>query len=235
MRLVSLKIILDKVLRDSLFNGLSFEQAIDYCISFFSFVDVSELYIDKFIELPFEDYRAELPIDLVNINQVMINNYPSRYATDTFHLAYKDLPIGSNFESQSIIKRPADLTFKVQGDYIYASIDSGTFSLSYKAIPIDEEGYPLIPDNPTLHRALQTFVELSYLRILWRNNKVSDKVYQDAQQLYYFAVGAYETDARKLDLSKSEVIANLNTILPRRSEFINRYRNLGTAEYWKTR
>ena len=93
----------------------------------------------------------------------------------------------------------------------------------------------MIPDNPTLHRALQAYVELEYLKILWRNSKVTDKVYEDAKQIYAFAVGAYETDSRKIDLAKAEVITNLSTLLLRRSEFINRFRNLGTVENWKTR
>lgn len=235
MRYVSLKIILDKILRDSIFNGLTMDSAIDYCISFFSYVDVSELYVDKYAELTLQNFRCELPVDLVSINQVLFNNIPARYATDTFHSFYNDMGAGSNFDPNKSIRVSADFSFKIQGDYLYSSIEHGTVRLSYKAIPIDEEGFPLIPDNPTLHRALKANIELEYLRILWRNSKIPDKVYQDAQQLYAFAVGAYETDARKLDLSKSEVIANLNTILPRRSEFINRYRNLGTVENWKSR
>lgn len=235
MRYISLKNILDKVLRDSLFEGLKLEAAIDYCVRFFGIVDVPELYLDKQVTLDVTDYRVELPADLVSINQILVNNVPAREATDTFHNFYRDMETKSNFDSTTEMRRTADLTVRVQGDYLYISIETGTVKISYKAIPIDEDGMPMIPDNPTLHRALQAYVELEYLKILWRNSKVTDKVYEDAKQIYAFAVGAYETDSRKIDLAKAEVITNLSTLLLRRSEFINRFRNLGTVENWKTR
>jgi len=235
MTQVSLKVIADKILRDSLFNGLQFEAIIDYCVTFFGLVEVSELYFDAYAELDVVDYRAELPTDLVSINQVMVNNIPIRYATDTFHQFYKETAAVNNFDNDAGVKKSADYTFKVQGDYIYTSVETGALKISYRAIPLDEDGVPMIPDNPALYRALKTYIELEYLRILWRNGKIADKIYTDAQIQYAWAVGAYETDARKLDLSKMEAITNMNTLLPRRSEFINRFRNLGTVENWKTR
>ena len=235
MRYISLKNILDKVLRDSLFEGLRLEAAIDYCIRFFGIVDVPELYVDKQATINVTDYRAELPVDLVAINQILVNNVPAREATDTFHNFYRDMETRGNFDSTTEVRRSADYTVRVQGDYLYISMETCTVKISYKAIPIDEDGMPLIPDNPTLHRALQAYVELEYLKILWRNNKVTDKVYEDAKQLYAFAVGAYETDARKIDLAKAEVLTNLGTLWLRRSEFMNRFRNLGTVENLKTR
>ncbi len=235
MRYVSLKIILDKILRDSLFSNIQLEAAIDYCVSFFSHVDVPQLFIEKYVEIPVENYTGILPSDFVYLNQIVINNVGVREATDTFHKFYKEMTTADNFEESVHIKRSADYTFKIQGDYIYTSLEKCIVKMSYRAIPIDEDGFPLIPDNPTMHRALQAFIELEYLRILWRNGKVTDKVYEDAKQLYAFAVGAYETDARKIDLSMAETLTNLNTLLPRRSEFIHRFRNTGTVENWKTR
>ena len=166
MRYISLKNILDKVLRDSLFEGLKLEAAIDYCVRFFGIVDVPELYLDKQVTLDVTDYRVELPADLVSINQILVNNVPAREATDTFHNFYRDMETKSNFDSTTEMRRTADLTVRVQGDYLYISIETGTVKISYKAIPIDEDGMPMIPDNPTLHRALQSYVELEYLKIL---------------------------------------------------------------------
>lgn len=33
--------------------------------------------------------------------------------------------------------------------------------MSYKAIPVDEKGWPMIPDNPVFQRALKMFIEKS--------------------------------------------------------------------------
>lgn len=48
--------------------------------------------------------------------------------------------------------------YKIQGNYIQTSFEEGFIKLHYLTIPVDKEGYPLIPDNDTFKQALEWYV-----------------------------------------------------------------------------
>lgn len=228
----SIKVVLDKLLRDPLFNNINIEAVADYCIEFMQIVGVPDMLEEKLFEGTVEQFRCLLPNDYVETIQVLINNVPARYATDTFHNFYEDVK-GS--QPKEYMPPSADYSFKMAGDYIYTSIEKGKIKMVYRAIELDEEGYPTIPNDETFIRALRMYIEVAWIRTLWRAGKVSDKVYQDAQQSYAFAVGACETSMRRLDLSKAESFYNsYKTLIVRANEFYHRFRNLGTKEVLKT-
>lgn len=45
--------------------------------------------------------------------------------------------------------------YKVQGNYIQTSFEEGYVKIHYLTIPVDKEGYPLIPDNEAFKQALE--------------------------------------------------------------------------------
>ena len=69
----SFRIVIDKILRDSLFNGLNYEAAVDYCIDFINIVGLPYTFEEKHLETEIVDYRCQLPPDYVGVIQVMIN------------------------------------------------------------------------------------------------------------------------------------------------------------------
>ena len=248
-------VVIDKILRDHLFDGLTFEQALDYTIDFFSIVGVPDMFEEKEASFYFgkryqttdnvtQDYKAVLPEDFIGLIQLCINGVPARNSTDTFQEFYSDLNMVSNSSStlqdREVFKRSMDYTFKISNNTIFFSVPDGKVTMVYQAIKTytNEEdpedpynGTPMIPDDPTFFRALKAYIEKEFLTILWRNGKITDKVYQDAKQIYAFAVGAYETSSQKLDLSKAEAFYNMySTLIPRTNEFANRFRNSGGKE-----
>ena len=46
----------------------------------------------------------------------------------------------------------------IEGNYINTDIENGNILLVYRAIPKDEEGYPMIPDNAFLTEALNYYI-----------------------------------------------------------------------------
>ena len=140
---VSLKVILDRLLRNSLLRDLQYEAVIDYTVDFFRVVGVPSIYEDKAYEAKIENYRAALPCDFIEEIQVLLSEspratantfYTARYATDTMHKHYNCLKINHN----------TDFTFSINNSYMFTSIEKGCVQMNYKAIPVDEEGYPMI-------------------------------------------------------------------------------------------
>lgn len=230
-RYTSLKVVADRVHRNPLLNGISFEAILDYTIDFLHIVGVPAEFIDKLYEIEFIDYRAPLPEDFVESNQVIINDRVARYATDTFHNLYSELETTTNYALNDKLPRAADYAFSINNSYIYLSKEKGNLKMSYKAIPVDEDGWPLIPDNPVFFRALSLYIEKEHCRILYLNDKLSPDKFNKIEQDYYWAVGQWETDSRKLSLSKAESLFNsFRTLIVRDTEFQNRFRNDGEKE-----
>lgn len=226
IRYTSIKLILDRILRDPLFVGLTYEAVVDYYTDFLSIVLTPEMFLEKSVTLTLEDYRAPIPNDFLEPIQVLLEGTPSTHATDTFHVSYAQL-------EAEILKKPhivtkAPITHKFENGYIYTSIPKGVAIISYYAVPLIN-GELAVPDDGVFLRAFQRYVELEFLRMLFRNSRIPRPVLEVAEQQYAWAVGQFETHSQRLDLSKAESLTNsFNTLLLNRSEFSKRFKQLGS-------
>ena len=64
--------------------------------------------------------------------------YCFRYSTDSFHLSEKEV----NRQSKYYVRDNPDLTYKIQGNCIFTSIENGNIEIAYEAINVDKDGYP---------------------------------------------------------------------------------------------
>ena len=99
-----------------------------------------------------DNYRGVLPCDFDEMIQVRThdctnhNHRVFRYSTDNFHM--------SRDKHESY-----DLTYKLQGNVIFTSLKDWIIEIAYRAIPVDEEGYPMIPDVSTFIKALELYIK----------------------------------------------------------------------------
>jgi hypothetical protein len=101
-------------------------------------------------------------------------------------------------------------------------------------MPLDDEGLPLLPDEPTFLRALELYIKKQWFTILFDMNKISPAVLQNTQQEYAFAVGACNNTFIIPSVSEMESIKNMwNQLIPRFNEFRNGFKNLGDKEHLK--
>lgn len=209
---ISLKTIVDKALRHPLMTGISFEAIIDYCVDFMRIVKCPNIFQEKYTTFEIKDYRSteDLPEDFYEVIQVKSSNVHMRYSTDSFHVA---LPYDSkgalpeDYVENS--NREGDFTYKIQGNKIYTSFRDGTIEMSYMAMPIDEEGYPMIPDNSKFTRALEAYIKKQWFTILFDLGKLQPQILQNTQQEYAWAVGACESEFKHLTLDKAESFYNM--------------------------
>lgn len=231
-RYVSLKVVADQLLRNPLINGISFEAILGYCVDFLAIVGVPAHYVDNLYEIEYKDFRAPLPEDYIECNQLLIDDRVARWATDTFHNLYGETKTTGNYCLNDKLPRSVDYTFTVNNSYIYLSKEKGKIKMSYRAIPVDEDGYPMIPDDPVFQRALRLFIEKEHCRILYLNEKLDINRFSKIEQDYAWAVGQWETSSRALNLSKAESLFNSwRTLIVRDIEFKNRFRNDGAKEH----
>lgn len=216
-----IQLVLDRVLRHPLLQELSLEAAVQYTIDFISIVGLPAVYEDKVDCVEIKNYRGMLPCDLIAINQVKHGNIYLKGMTDTF---------GSDYNKDIA----SEETFKTQGNIIYTSFKEGKIDISYKSIPVDEHGFPMIPDNSIFLKALELYIKKEWFTVLFDLGKLNNAVLQNTQQEYAFRVGQLTNEFIIPSVSEMESITGmLNTLIPRVSEFSKGFKTLGVKEYIK--
>jgi hypothetical protein len=189
---VNIKVILDKIMRHPLLQDLSLETVIDYTVDFMKIVGTPGIFTEKVEKIKIDKYRAVLPCDYYQTIQVKVGNTPMVYSTDSFHMAH-------NGNSNS---------YKIQGNIIYTSLESGELELAYLAISLDNDGYPTIPDNSSFTRALELYIKKQWFTILFDLGKITSASLENVQQEYAWAVGDCQSEFNRLSIDKAEAFYN---------------------------
>lgn len=190
---INIKVVLDRILRHPLMQDLSLETAVDYTIDFMRIVGMPRMFTEKVVRITIDKYRALLPCDYYQTIQVRIpGGHALVYSTDSFHM--------SNKGNSS--------TYKIQGNIIYTSIESGELELAYLAISTDADGYPLLPDNSSFTRALELYIKKQWFTILFDLGKITSAVLQNTQQEYAWAVGDCQSEFNRMSIDQMEAFSN---------------------------
>lgn len=223
-RYISLKQTLDDILDHPLLRDISFERAVNYTQSFIRIVGMPREFNEKTELVTIENHRGLLPCDLESIIQVRThsecghNHEVFRYSTDSFHMSEHEHP-------------SHDLTYKVQGGVIFTSMKNGTIEVAYRAIPVDSEGYPMVPDNSSFIRALELYIKKQAFTVLFDMGKITPQVYNNVLQDYAWAVGQAQSDLVRPSIDQMQAITNsLNTLVPRVNEHKRGFINSGSME-----
>ena len=232
---IELQEVLSRVLRHPLLQDVNMEQAVQYTIDFIHVFGLPDMFEDREVLVSIKDFKGELPCDLISINQVMdtCSNTCLRSMTDTF------FPTNYERGKKTIghIGYHDELTFKVQNHIIYTSFEEGEVKINYKAIPVDEHGFPLILDNAVYLRALESYIKVQAFTILFDTGKFgtgknSNMVLQNAQQEYAWRAGQLQSEFNIPSESEMESICrSWTTLIQRNTDFDNGWKNLGDREY----
>lgn len=211
---ISVKEALSRVLQHPLLQDVTLEQGVRYALDFLNIVGFSAMYQEKLAELEIEDYTAQLPDDYIRMNQVMDtkSGISLRLMTDSF--LQKKIP-----------QQPA---YKVQGRNIFTSFRKGHITISYYAVTVDCEGFPMIPDLPIFLKALELYIKLQAFTILFDLQKIPHAILQNVQQEYSWAVAQLSSQMTIPSVDEMENITNmLNQQVPSLHEHRRGFIHLG--------
>ena len=200
---------MNKVTRHPLLEDTPFETVVDYAADFMRIVGIPTAFLEKTENIQIKEFRGILPCDYYQVLQVRVIDHEKnigafRHSTDSFHMSDLKPPKGK-----------AGLTYKIQGNCIITSIPEGLIEMAYKAMPIDDEGYPLIPDNSSYSRALELYIKLQCFTTLFDMGKINGQVLQNTQQQYAWAVGQAQSDMIRPTIDQMEALSNMwNKLLP---------------------
>lgn len=210
---IRLEEVLSRILRHPLMQSMDYETGIQYTVDFLQTVGYPQTYIEKHKCLEVCDYRALLPCDLIQILQVK-DTKSERYLTSMSSSVYD--------------KSKNNLTYKTQGSIIYTSFKEGNIEVYYKAIPIDENEVPLIPDHPIFLKALELYIKKEWFTILFDTGVINQGVLQNTQQEYAFKVAQCNNLFVIPSVSEMQTITNmLNNMLLSNKQFEQGFKRLG--------
>jgi hypothetical protein len=169
------------------------------------------------------DYPLVNPVDPVgfdvNGNPVMtFNNYDSAISAGLIN----NLPYSLR-----------DITYSTRGNYIFTSFkDGASVVMFYKAFPVDEEGYPLIPDDTSYKIAVQSYIRMKLDFLLWRKNIIARDVFEYAEREWMWYVGQAKTKALTPTYDMMESWKNnWLTLMPKINEQARNFEGVGQSQY----
>lgn len=230
---ISLKKILWTVMNNPLTEGLNYEDAAQYAIEGLRLIGAPLTYKDIVTDPPIEveNYKAKLPDNLIYIRGIrIINNLENyednpiamRYATDIYHT-------GKKCDTENDV--PYEYTYSINNGIIYTSIDKGHIQVSYKGLALDEDGYPLIPDNQKAKLALEYYILFRYLEPLWMIGKITDKAFEYVNQKKCFYMGGADTSMKLEGIDHLESTMNtINRLIINSKAHDNFYKGIGEKE-----
>ena len=217
---ISINEIVQRVKRHPLLQDISFEKVVQYTLDFFALVGLPRMFIEKQETVEISDFKGLLPCDVVQINQVKSTRTKRclRAMTD-------------NFRPRKDHERTEN-SFKTQGRIIFVSFPKGKVEVSYKAMPVDKDGYPMVLDNPVFLRALEAFIKKEEFNILFEMSQVPQVVMASVNQQYGWAVAELDSELTLPSVSEMESISRMwNTLIQRTTDFDDGFRRLGDREY----
>lgn len=228
---IKIQQILDNLLDNPLLQDLTLERVVNYTIRLMRKIGCPQLFYEATEWINIDNYRGVLPCNCLNVIQVR-NEFGVcyRYSTDSFHMSQDK----GNLSPSAYARDNPDLTYKIQGDCIFTSEEKGKIEIAYNAVAVDNDGYPLIPDDESFIDALERYIKKERYNILFDNGKITQQSLQVAQQEYAFAVGQASNSLIMPTIDQMESLKNMWTSLIQRTREHKRgFNTLGNQEFIK--
>lgn len=190
---ITIKSVLSSILEHPLLQDISIDSLVNSAAEFMRIVGIQKSFTEKSEMITINNYRALLPCDYYKVLQVKYKGVPMRCTDEKF-----------------------PHTYKIQNGVIFTSIENGDIELVYMAILVDEDGFPMIPDNASYTKALELYIKKKYFTILFDQGKIQPAVLQNVQQEYAWYVGQATTSLHIPTIDEMESITRMwNTLLPK--------------------
>jgi len=235
---ISLSGIIDRLLKNPILEDLSEDDAISGALDCIALIGTISMFESKVSFVDVEVNRGHIPADVVTLNSVRYvvkaeegsscgfkDRLPMRPAQDPYHLARSET---NEYYKTTLL----DLTYSINGNFIYTSFEEGRIELSYSTLMTNEGGELMLPDDINVIKAVESYIMVEFLKPLWMMGKIQDKVFSKFEQDYDWYVAKARTSTRELSLDERSALSSMLTTLvdnrDHRGEF---FQNITEQEY----
>jgi len=130
-----------------------------------------------------------------------------------------------------------DTTFYLNDSYLITNIkestsgDNNSVCIVYLGIPVDEDGYPMIPDDVYYTKAVSSYIieRVDYQE--WRKGKITDKVYEKSEFNWLFYVNSARAAGNMPNAAQLQNLSVIMTrLMPLRHEYSKGFKNITSPE-----
>ena len=225
---ISIKEIANEIKEGRLFKDIPFDTIVRYAVQAMKLI-VAEKYL---VTLPalidIKAYKGalpcgyEFPLSITKYESDQGLFIPMHSNTDNFATQYQTTGKPTN----------SFYTYSTNNDVLFTNFEEGKVFMVYKAIPVDDDGYPMIPDNVNVQLTVENYIRYRYLKNMASEERIVQQQLQDAQQEYTWYVGKAQAAATNMTLDEMETFSNaMSQLFVDPSQFKERLEFLGNQEF----
>lgn len=220
---ICIKEILNRVLRHPLLKKLNLEDAIYYTLDFIRTIGLPQIYKSKEDVVHIEDYRSLLPCDCIAV-------YAVRDCKSGNALRHMMAHFGGNRNKYNGV--PA---YKIESNVIYTNFKCGDVLIAYDAINVDQDGLPMLPDDPTFLRALEMYIKREWFTVLFDLGEIRADVLTNTQSDAAAAINICKSKFRMPSEDEMEAIGSImKRLLPDAKQHRSSFSTAHNPEHLKT-
>lgn len=225
----SYKTVLNKIYRDlNLTTEVSESNVIEWIAEVLDKIGTYNQYTEVKTCLELINGKAQLPKNFYKIVDISYANQPIMWANNSMYNQYtcEGCKIPTCCSGQ--------WHFYINDSYIITDIPETTYNstgeknlcIIYLGVPVDDEGYPLVPDDVYFMEACVKYVTYMMDYQEWRKGNLPDKVLNKSETDYLWYVGAAKGSGNMPNAQKMDVLKNIWVrLMPMQNK-----RNLGEPE-----
>lgn len=182
-------------------------------------------------ELEMDEGKTRLPLNYYKLIDIRYNNRPLMWSSNALVRDYdcEDCKIPqfcSNCDMNS---------FYINNSFLITDIKETSpenkLCISYLGVPVDEDGYPLIPDDIYFFKACVAYITHRLDYIEWRKANISDKVFNKSESEWLFYVNSARGSANAPNLAQIEGWKNIMVrLIPKQNSYLNSFKNINNSE-----
>jgi hypothetical protein len=152
-KFTSIQEVIGKIYRDlDLQDESKWEDMVEWAAEALEQIGVRGQYVHKAVEIEVDNYRAALPCDLYKIVGIEYQGEALRKLTGNFDTIYR------TDEQRDKLKSTSYHGYTVNDAWLNFNFEKGTINFAYIGVPVDKEGFPLIPDSISYKEAIEKYI-----------------------------------------------------------------------------
>jgi len=122
-------------------------------------------------------------------------------------------------------------TYWIGDYYIKTSFANGTVFIAYMAIPTDDEGFPLVPDDISYREAIYRYITMKMMYIEYLRGNINSTIYLDMENKWHWYCKQARATSNMPDLGMLESIKNQWVrLIPNINQFDTFFNDLNSQE-----